>query len=52
MCEKGMGKLVKSGEIYDEYRKMQLKRFKNNSEIDDNIESNRKMFLNRLIFSA
>ena len=29
---------------------MQLKRFKNNSETEDNIEFNRKMFLSRFIF--
>lgn len=31
---------------------MQLKRFKNNSETIDNIESNRKMFLDRFYFGA
>lgn len=31
---------------------MQRKRFKNNSETEDNIESNRKMFLSRFIFCA
>ena len=31
---------------------MQLKRFKNNSETDDNVEPNSKMFLNRFLMRS